>query len=214
MARASFLPVLLLTTLTTTAQDTGHGERSHHGFHASLAIGPAFGYVDDNARDLANPDDARNVHLKYSGTGAAIELRLGGAIAENWILTGDVVSRAITAPRVSGDLNTTAPTNLSVGDVIYGAGITHFVMPMNIEIGATLGTCVFTVNDTKTNTMVRSDPGFAAQLRLGKLWWLGRRLQAGGNISGSLSKVRNVQDGITEDLYGQWGMFTAVLAFQ
>lgn len=207
------LPLLLLLPAPVLGQRDS--SRTHHGFQLNLAVGPAFGYIDDRARNLTNPDDPRNIHLKYDGgTGIALDLRIGYAINPHVTLTGDIISRVISGPRISGGLNTAAPDNVSVGDVTYGAGATYYFMPLDLFIGGTIGVGVFNVQDAKTNTSVRSNGGWSGQLRVGKLWWLGRKLQAGLSASGSHTQARTVKDGITEDLTGQWGMVSAMVQFQ
>lgn len=206
------LPLLLLPGALLGQPDS---LRIHRGFHASVSIGPAFGAIDDRARNLKNPDDPRNIHLKYDGgSGLALELRLGYALNPRMAITGDVISRVISGPRISGGLNVDAPENVSVGDVTYGAGFTYFFMPRNFFIGATAGVGVFVVQDSETNTTVRSNGGWSGQLRAGKAWWLGKKLQAGVSASGSYTQARTVKEGITEDLTGQWGMISAMLLFQ
>src|ERR1051325_10088491 len=69
---------------------------SHRGFHFEFGLGPAFGTITDEVRQGVNAAIA-----EFSGTGAGIELKFGGGIDDNLVLTFDILSKAIVGPTVT-----------------------------------------------------------------------------------------------------------------
>jgi hypothetical protein len=179
-------------------------DRAHRGFHLTVGLGPVYGHIHDRASGELAPDSSGTIELQYKGTGIGFDLRVGGAIKENLVLTFDIVSRAITSPMISyNGTDYTTTSDLSIGEVTYGAGITYFLMPSNISLGATLGAGAYTFNTTgQESASARSDFGFSGVARAGKTWWLGRSVNMGFGLSYSYTRAPNNDAGVEETLWG------------
>src|SRR5689334_21312716 len=79
---------------------------SHTGFHIEMALGPAFGTITDKVTQYGTA-----YNFDFSGTGVDFELKLGGALQENFDLTFDILSKVISAPEVSNGVQTAATSN-------------------------------------------------------------------------------------------------------
>jgi hypothetical protein len=146
---------------------------SHSGFHFEFGIGPAFGTINDK---YAGYD------IKFSGTGAAIDIKIGGAVDENLFLTFDMLSKAIVSPEITaGGITYPTSNEASLSEVTYGAGLTHYVMPTDIFLSITVGGGTFLISDDQQTT--RSKFGISAQFKMGKHWWISKAW--GISLSGS-----------------------------
>src|SRR6267154_973068 len=58
---------------------------SHTGFHIEMALGPAFGTITDKVIQYGTA-----YNFDFTGTGVDFELKLGGAVQENFDLTFDI----------------------------------------------------------------------------------------------------------------------------
>jgi hypothetical protein len=199
----------LMAQTTTSLPTTG---RVHQGFHLTVGLGPVFGHIHDRVTGQLSPGVNGTEEVQYKGTGFGLDLRIGGSVSEHLVLTGDIVSRVISAPQISyngTDYNTT--TDLTIGEVTYGAGLTYFIMPANISLGATLGTGVYTITNTgEDGTTGRTDFGFSGVARVGKTWWLGRSINMGIGLSYSYTEAPNNEAGLKETLFGDRLMATAL----
>jgi hypothetical protein len=70
-----------------------------------------------------------------------MDLRIGGAVARDTLLSFDLSSRAMADPTLQVDGTTTAyGHDACAGDAILGLGLTRSFMPANAFVAATLGT--------------------------------------------------------------------------
>jgi hypothetical protein len=151
----------------TVEQDVPKGFHTHDGFYLSLTGGPAFGAITWDATNFAFKK------LEMSGTGFQFDFKIGGVISEeaDIILSFDVIARAISAPTITVDGTSGSTTSdISVGDAMYGIGLTKYFMTTNIYISATVGMGRFTMTTSGTNS--NSESGFAFQVKVGKEWWV------------------------------------------
>lgn len=191
-----FLAAIVAITLFSVpvkAQYTAQSEGRHHnGFHFSFGLGPVIGHIHDNY----NSSVYQNYSAEWRGTGVLVDMRIGGAIKEDWVLTADLMNKSITSPEISmNDSNYTTNDNVSMDEVSYGLGLTRYFMPYNIYAGVTLGTGTFvlTYTDPESDevTKTRSEYGFSWMLRAGKSWYLGRKwgLGVGVGYGGTSAEV-------------------------
>lgn len=167
--------VLALLALPAFAQ----GYHAHEGFYLSGSLSPAWGDVHQSVSNGPYGDTT------FGGTaGLQLDLRVGGAISRNNIISFDISSRAMVNPTVtSGGLSTNDGNNSSIGAAIFGVGFTHYFMPANAFLSVTLGQGAFTAKfDGNTGT---SQQGFGYIVRAGKEWWVARRVGLGivGGVS-------------------------------
>ena len=157
------LAMLALTSLPALAQ-------VHEGFHFSGDLGVGWGDITQS--DGPYPSSV------YSGAGLQMDFRVGGVVSPNLVLTGDLLVRSTTNPTIRTAGASGSPTgNWSVGDAIFGGGLTYYFMPANIFLGATVGLGNFTrIHDNK-NYSTKLGLGF--QVRAGKEWWFSKRWALG-----------------------------------
>jgi len=178
------------------------GYHKHDGFYLSMNTGPVFGNVFSNDKSYSSPNT-----MDMSGPGAVIDFKIGGAIRENLILHADIISNAVVGPTIisTGNINppkVKAPQTLSVGEEMYGVGITYYIMPSNILLSGTLGLGSFSIIDSKNdNNNVITDRGFSMQLKLGKEWWVSKNWGLGVGLTYGSTNVTNKPDnGSTEEI--------------
>ncbi|MGE5479893.1 MAG: hypothetical protein ACM3U1_05645 [Chloroflexota bacterium] len=171
-----FLAIVLTFILTAYVSmeaqglTPGGGRRQHDGFYLSLALGPVFGEIKDNV-DLGI--FGKEAYI-YSGTGAILDVKIGGRVAENLLLHGTITSAAIPGPTVeheSTGKKETIDSDNSLGEVMFGAGLTYYFMPTNIFISGSVGLGMFTFSGG--HDVDASDAGIGVQLKAGKEWWVG-----------------------------------------
>ena len=174
-------------------QETGYHQ--HDGFYLSMSLGPVFGSITDN--DIMN-----NMDMKFNGTGAQFDFKIGGAIAENLILHATLLSSSIASPKVTvGGISVTTTNNVSLGEMMIGGGLTYYIMPANILLSGSIGFGSFTVtnsNDPSANTTTKK--GFSMQLKAGKEWWVSKNWGFGVGLTYGKTNLTNSSTGVNEKL--------------
>src|SRR5450759_1008191 len=149
MKKVTFLGFFILTISICNAQTNDNiqelGYRQHKGFFLSMSVGPNFPSITDEV--------IGDYNLKFKGTGAQFDLKIGGAIKENLILHATLTSNTISGPEItsSGSSQKTS-NNLTLGETMIGGGITHYIMPSNIFLSGSLGIGNFTLIDNDDET--------------------------------------------------------------
>jgi len=195
---------------------TPASSRHHDGFYFSFGIGPAFGHIDDSYYLKATEEKSS---MDITGTPVAVDIRLGGAIKQDLVLSFDMVGRSMSSPELKMNEGSYATDkNLTISETTYGLGVTKFFMPYNFYAGATVGTGVFmfTYGDVsdENSTSVRSDYGFSWMLRTGKSWYLGERWGLGAGLAYG-NTTTHTQDGTgKEDLYSSQFIATVTVSYQ
>lgn len=169
------------------------GYHQHDGFYLSMSIGPAFGTIDNKTNYMGDQ--------KYSGPAAQFDIKIGGAIGENFILHASMISSSIPGPTVTGgNQSTNLTNNLSIGEAMIGGGFTYYFMPANVFISSSIGSGNFTVIDSKNNNSVSTSRGFSFQLKFGKEWWASKNWGLGISLTYGKTKLTNSPMGIEEKL--------------
>lgn len=189
------------TPVSPVKSDSKH----HEGFYATLGIGPSFGHIHDDYKG-SGEYSTLSYSGKWDGTGVAVDLRLGGSVIPDLIITGDITSRAITSPSFKSDnFNGTTDNSVSISEVTYGVGVTRYFMPYDFYVGATVGAGAFVLqhNDggnLENSTSVRSDFGFSGILRAGKSWRLGRNWSIGAGLGYGITNTSTSDNTGKEDM--------------
>jgi hypothetical protein len=172
---------------------SGSDSRVHKGFHFEFGIGPAFGTITDEAVIYGTPGT-----LEFGGTGVGIDMKIGGSLQENLMLTFDILSKAIVSPELKVNGTSIGTSNsVSLGEVSYGGGLTYYLMPSDVFLSATLGTGTFVIRNTQNNTTTRADYGFSMQLKVGKHWWISNKWGIGlSGAYGTTSAHDSGHDGV------------------
>jgi hypothetical protein len=130
-------------------------EQTHDGFFLRMALG--------GGRMVTKSGD-----VTIADSNGSSSLTIGGALSENTILHVEYASVSKRNPSIKwsdfkGRLNGRLHTGL------LGLGITHYFMPANAYVSATVGTASTTIESTGT---FESDNGLGAKVMLGKEWWV------------------------------------------
>lgn len=167
----------------------------HAGFYLSMSTGPLFGSVTDNLGSYT---------MDMSGTGAQFDFKIGGAIRENLILHATIISNVLIGPTItiSGISGTKASDNITVGEAMFGGGLTYFIMPSNIFLSGSIGLGNFSITDSNDNSNnVSTQRGFSMQLKGGKEWWISKKWGMGISLTyGKTNLTNRPGSGIVEKL--------------
>jgi hypothetical protein len=151
---------------TTDAQETpaatsGQPSRAnrHLGLYWDVSVGA--GYL--HGTSTQQPEEP--ISAATSGLALGLGVALGGAVAEDWILAGDLSFWVIPSP--TGWFGSQL---LKLGTL--GVTVTHYFMPANIFLGiGPVGTLLFI--DYNTGEHHSSELGLGGKISVGKEWWFG-----------------------------------------
>ena len=179
-----FILIISICNAQTNSRNSESGYRQHRGFYLSMSLGPNFPSITDEV--------VGDYNLKFRGTGAQSDIKIGGALKENLILHATFTSNNITGPEISsaGSSNNTS-NNVTLGEAMMGGGITYYVMPANIFFSGSLGMGNFTLIDTDSETSISTDRGFSMQLKVGKEWWISKSWGLGVALTYGKTKLTN-----------------------
>jgi hypothetical protein len=168
----------VLSQSSDPAQPFNAGSRKHDGFYLSLNLGPAFGGTIIKANGNAVAYD----EFIYRGEGLMVDLKIGGAIKEDLILSFDIIGRTITGPEGEQDGVSlgSASDKVKATDNSYGFGVTKYFMPHNIFASGTIGVGRM-VLDTDGNTAT-SKWGPSLHAKIGKEWWVSKNWGLGASV--------------------------------
>jgi len=160
--------LLMILSGTVYAQESmPPGFHTHDGFYLSMNIGPGFGKINWEATNFTFKK------AEYGGTGGQFEFRIGGVVAENLILSFDLLGRSILNPDMTADGHpATTASDLSVSDIIMGPGLTYYFMPSNIFVSGSVGLGSFSIKFENSGTTGNTKQGLGLQLKAGKEWWV------------------------------------------
>ncbi len=177
----------------TESQEPGYQE--HDGFFLSLSGGPSYSNTKDKLQGF---------EITFSGVGFGLDVRIGGTVAENLILSGDITGWSITNPKTEVSGVGSATTEGSLFFSMYGAGLTYYFMPTNIFVSGSVGLGIYSVE--KNGTTGRTDPGIGVYVKAGKEWWTSAQWGLGFAVTFGYSSVKNtgkiLNVDVTEELSG------------
>lgn len=148
---------------------TGYGYHTHDGFFLRLNAG--FGYL------TASEDYGGGDEVTYSGMGGSYGVALGGALAPNLILYGEMLGTTV----VNADYRDTGGVvGLSGYDVTmfgFGPGIAYYLQPANVYFSGTLAISKVSFSFTDVDyddSAGETDFGIGLSFMCGKEWWITR----------------------------------------
>lgn len=164
---------------------------THDGFFLRLAGG--YGYAT-----FSEQGDGVEVVLK--GAAAGVDLAIGGAVTQNLVAHGTIFGSGVREPTVEIDGSEVGMSNASVTASVVGAGLTYYVMPLNLYLSGSLGLAQVSVeaNGMRFDT----DNGWGVDLVAGKEWWVSENWGLGiaAQITHASVPDRNPVSGRTYDL--------------
>jgi hypothetical protein len=125
-----------------------------------------YGHVDIGGGYLTSSASQAGASFSVKGASVLLSLAIGGAIAENWILAGELWGAG--APSPSGVTSSSSTVALSA----LGLNVTHYFMPANVFFSFTPSATILSI-DNGSGTVGRTQVGVGARLALGKEWWVG-----------------------------------------
>ena len=158
----------------------------HLGF--ALRLDAGIGYLSSSTSTAGASRD---------GASGSLGLLIGGAVAENVILAGDIWGTAM----LSGSSMMSQSSEMSYGLGGIGLNLTYYFMPTNIYLSASPSLTFITSMRHDGNTADRSNAGIGIKLAVGKEWWVGDHWGLG--VAGQLVVSRN--DGPTGSKFTSLG---------
>jgi hypothetical protein len=123
----------------------------------------------------------------YSGLGGTASLAIGGVIAPNLVLYGEITGTSAADAQVDyGDGGYNYP-GVDVTLFGFGPGVAYYIEPANVYLSATLvfSKLTFSSHDDYGNGYAEdTDMGIGGSFMVGKEWWVARHLGMG--VAGQL----------------------------
>lgn len=137
------------------------GFHRHDGFYFRGILG--FGGGASKASDI---------DVNISGTAMDFALAFGGAVAENFVIYGELGGVALLNPDIKSGGSTISTEDLSVTTSGIGAGFAYYIMPANLYLSASLMLSTLSI-DSDGEELGETDTGLGTNFRVGKEWWTG-----------------------------------------
>jgi len=160
------------------------GVHEHDGFFLRMALGA--GYAELVEKNVMGSD------MKFSGACSALRFQIGGTVAENLILYGDLGGVVQVEPEFEWQGQSASTSDVSVSVFDIGGGITYYLMPSNFYFSLSLlsSQAVFENNNSKGESQF----GFGVNAMIGKEWWVGDDWAIGAAIYGYYSSMKDKAD--------------------
>lgn len=124
----------------------------------------------------------------YSGLGGTAGLAIGGVIAPNLILFGELMGTSVTDAQLDYGDGSYSYSGIDVTLLGFGPGLAYYIQPTNVYLSATLafsklsfGSYDYYYGDYAA---ADTDMGIGGSFAVGKEWWIGRHLGMG--VAGQL----------------------------
>lgn len=135
------------------------GAQTHDGIYFRFGLG--FGFTSMKSDDI---------DTKISGGGGAIVLSLGGNIAQNLIIYGEIVGTTASNPTIEMGGTEFDTDNTTAGQFGVGVGLAYY-LPSNVYFSGTIAATQLSVQvDDETVGETDFGPGFSGMI--GKEWWV------------------------------------------
>lgn len=200
--RAILLFLALLSSTSALAQSypsspvPESNARRHKGFFLRLDGG--IGYAGSSASQ-------GGTSASISGASSQFGIAVGGAVAENVILAGDVWGGVLFSPSVT--VNRVTGTRSSSASLVgFGPHFTYYFMPANVYLSLTPSLTIISL--TYDGTSANTKAGFGSKIALGKEWWVGDHWGLG--VAGQFMFSFNVDEGTNPPT---WSTFAGGVAF-
>lgn len=174
------------------------GYHEHDGFYLRLQLGVGYLHAGTNESGQS---------VSCSGVGGTIGLAIGGAIARNLILYGEIYGTSVSDPTLSSGGASMTGSGLTETFAGLGPGVAYY-LDDNLYLSGTLlfSRLDFSDSDT-TDTLASTDVGIGTVLSVGKEWWVTGDWGIGvaGQFAGATMKDQN--DG------PRWNIWSLALVF-
>jgi hypothetical protein len=150
--------------------------------HFGFFIRPDFGFGYHSSSESTSAGDAT-----ISGFAGLAGVSIGGAVAENVILSAHIYDAVGTNPSVSLGGSSASTSNASLTMFGIGPELTYYFMPNNVYLSGTVALTRMTFNSNGNDAS--SDWGVGSRVTLGKEWWVSNHWGLG--LSGHVSYAAN-----------------------
>jgi hypothetical protein len=200
--RIAVLLALALAAPAALAQGRGHW-RQHQGLHAHLEVGPG---------GLFTGTEDESPNLGIAGPAGSLAVALGGSLAPNVILGGELWAMSAHDPdlHVEGDRTyDTSDSSLSITGI--GPNLTLYLAPASANLYLSLTpSLTWTRADLDIPTyQFETRVGLGLRFALGKEWWIAES-PWGLGLSGHLLLSSNRETG---QFHSTWGTVGAGINF-
>jgi hypothetical protein len=132
-----------------------------------MRLSMGLGYLHTKV-SLAGEDDT------ISGGGMAMSFALGGIVARNLAIYGEVVTTMAAEPTREYGGRSMDMSSINVSLTGLGPGVVYYLEPLNLYFSGTLALSNVTFSDSNdsSNSEEVTDFGVGASLALGKEWWV------------------------------------------
>jgi len=153
------------------------GFHEHDGFYLRVLLG--LGYLHNSA-------SYQGASYTLSGPGATFGLALGGVVAPNLVVYGEVISTAVSDPHFDDGTSSGTYSGETVSLTSIGPGVAYY-LDGNMYLSGTLLFSKISYSDSNdsSNSVDGTDLGVGLGLTLGKEWWVSHDWGLG--IAGQLS---------------------------
>lgn len=141
---------------------------AHRGFYAAMKVGGGYrSYTGSGYEDA--PVDGWSA----TGGGVGLVLSVGGAVVENLVLHGDLVTSLASNPTITlGDREPVETQDATSRLMGFGGGATYFFMPLNVYVSASVLASSINIEQDGV-AMGRTELGIGGMLQAGKQFWIG-----------------------------------------
>jgi hypothetical protein len=156
---ACFLAGISTWSAVTAANEPRVHDR---GFFLRLSAG---GGAANTSIDLGPAD------LEFSGASGDINFAIGAIVSPNLAIHGTIFGWSVSDPDVELGGQTGEAEDVTLSLSCIGPGITYYIHPANVYLSASVGAAVLTAEEDGDD--FETDTGVAADLTVGKEWWVG-----------------------------------------
>ncbi|HET7754515.1 MAG TPA: hypothetical protein VFK85_11450 [Anaeromyxobacteraceae bacterium] len=159
------------------------GVHTHDGFFLQMDLGVG---------GMASSVDQGGGDLKLSGGSGQFSVGVGGAVARNFVIAGQVWAVSVPDPdvKLGGTKLGEADATLSLSGI--GVQLVYYFMPLNVYVSATPSLTRLSLDEGSSTG--ESDTGFGMKLAVGKEWWVSDNWALG--LNGQFAFSTNDDSGV------------------
>lgn len=191
LPRFALMTALAAVLIPALALAGADAPRQHdRGFFLRLAAGVSSARNKVDVRPSEVIDGAPNfptLEFKLSGTGGDGEIAIGALVGRNFAVHGTAFGWSVQNPkaRLEGE-RVDADQDFTMSVSAFGPGVTGY-FGQNFYLSGSLGVARLTLSTD--NIDYKSETGYAAEVVLGKEWWVGRRWGLGVAAAGQYHSI-------------------------
>jgi hypothetical protein len=116
---------------------------------------------------------------RSSGVGPCFVLAAGATVLPRLSVYGEVGVHQISNPTLEASGRSVETKDVKMTQVWFGPGVTYYLMPLNLFMGASVGVSSVTLHQDGSAVEGKTELGPAVALKVGKEWWIANRVGLG-----------------------------------